>query len=139
MNSRKNKRAEFSPATKEIIAKRAGYRCSFPGCHKVLVGPGVYNDEYITIGECAHIFSAVKKGPRSDGGLTESNLKRSENGIFLCRNHHKIVDSKSKDNRYASELLIRYKNRHEFIISSEIGEYLYPLNWINTILLKNLK
>jgi energy-coupling factor transporter ATP-binding protein EcfA2 len=126
-----NKRVEFDDKIKDIIARRAGYKCSFPGCNKTLIGPGVQNNEYITIGECAHIFSAVPEGPRTDGGLSEEELRRPENGIYLCRNHHKIVDSKAKDNKYASDLLTRYKNRHEFLISAELGEYTYPLNWIN--------
>lgn len=126
-----NLRTEFNDSTKDIIARRAGFKCSFPGCNKTLVGPGVENDKYITIGECAHIFSAVPKGPRTDGGLTAAELKRPENGIYLCRNHHKIVDIKAKDNKYTSDLLTRYKSRHEFLISAELGEYTYPLNWIN--------
>ena len=129
----KKTRIEFDDKIKEIIARRAGFKCSFPGCNKTLVGPGVENNESITIGECAHIFSAVPKGPRTDGGLGEDELKRPENGIYLCRNHHKIVDRKAKDNRYTSDLLTRYKNRHEFLISAELGEYTYPLNWINQI------
>jgi len=128
---KQTKRVEFDEKTKEIIARRAGFKCSFPSCNKTLVGPGVNNNESITIGECAHIFSAVPKGPRTDGGLDESELKRPENGIYLCRNHHKIVDRKAKDNKYTSDLLTRYKNRHEFLISAELGEYTYPLNWIN--------
>ncbi len=131
--TKSDKRIEFDPKVKEIIAKRAGYKCSFPDCHKTLIGPGVNNDDTICIGECAHIFSAVKTGPRTDGGLSEEELKRPENGIFLCRNHHKIVDGKSKSNKYTSDLLVRYKNRHEFLISAELGEYCYPLSWINSI------
>ncbi|MDR0832935.1 MAG: AAA family ATPase [Candidatus Symbiothrix sp.] len=124
---------DFDEKTKEIIAKRAGYRCSFPNCNKTLVGPGNTSDGIITIGECAHIFSAVLKGPRTDGGLSNEELKRIENGIYVCRNHHKIIDSKSKENKYTSDLLTQYKNRHEFLISAELGEYMYPLNWINNI------
>ena len=126
-------RIEFDDKIKEIIARRAGFKCSFPGCNKTLIGPGVENNESITIGECAHIFSAVPKGPRTDGGLSEDELKRPENGIYICRNHHKIIDRKAKDNKYTSDLLTRYKNRHEFLISAELGEYTYPLNWINQL------
>ena len=129
--SKKQKREEFREPIKKIIAARAGYRCNFPGCHKTLIGPGYKNDEFITIGEYSHIFSAVKNGPRTDGGLSPAELARPENGIYLCRVHHQIVDTKSQDNKYTSDLLTLYKNRHEFQISGELGEYLYPLNWIN--------
>lgn len=131
--AKKMVRIEFDDITKNIIARRAGFKCSFPGCNKTLVGPGVNNNESICIGECAHIFSAVLNGPRTNGGLNEFELKKPENGIFLCSNHHKIIDRKSKDNKYTSDLLTRYKNRHEFLISAELGEYTYPLNWINNL------
>ncbi|MCD8440953.1 AAA family ATPase [Tenacibaculum finnmarkense] len=126
-------REEFNKPTREIIAGRAGYRCSFPGCNKTLIGPGHKSNEWITIGEYAHIFSAVKNGPRTDGNLKPDELKKPENGIYLCRNHHKLIDTKSQDNKYTSSLLTRYKNKHEFQISAEIGEYIYPLNWINQV------
>lgn len=127
------KRIEFKDSTKDIIARRAGFKCSFPGCAMTLVGPGVESHQYITLGECAHIFSAVPNGPRTHGGLSDEELERPENGIYLCRNHHLIVDRKSKDNKYTSDLLARYKSRHEFLISADLGEYMYPLNWINHI------
>jgi hypothetical protein len=130
--AKKKTREEFSKPVKRIIASRAGYRCGFPGCHKTLIGPGQKSDDFISIGECSHIFSAVKDGPRTDGGLSPEDLKKPENGIYLCRTHHQIVDTKSQDNKYTSDLLTRYKNRHEFQISGEIGEYMYPLNWINS-------
>lgn len=129
--SSKKKREEFRAPVKKIIASRAGYRCSFPGCHKTLIGPGYKNDEFITIGEYSHIFSAVENGPRTDGGLSPEELAKPENGIYLCRVHHQIIDTKSQENKYTSDLLTLYKNRHEFQISGELGEYLYPLNWIN--------
>lgn len=126
-------RKEFNITTKRIIASRAGFKCSYPGCNKTLVGPGLKNNEWITIGEFAHIFSAKKTGPRTSGNLSDGELKRPENGILLCRNHHKIIDTKSQQLKYTSDLLTRYKNRHEFLISAEIGEYIYPLNYINEI------
>lgn len=131
MSPKKIIREEFSIPTKKIIASRAGYKCSYPDCNKTLIGPGDMNNNFVIIGECAHIFSAKPDGPRGDGGLTKEQIKRPENGIFLCRNHHKIVDDKM--NNYSSDILIRFKSRHEFFISAELGEYLYPINWINKI------
>ena len=133
-NSLKHKEI-FPPDIKEIIAGRAGYRCSYPGCNKILVGPGRNSDEFVTIAECSHIFSASPNGPRGQGGLSKDQLKRPENGICLCNNHHKIIDSK-KGNKYSSALLIGFKTRHESLVSAELGEYLNPLNWINLIRIK---
>lgn len=136
MTKTKAERVEFLESTKRIIAQRAGAKCSFPSCNKTLVGPGQKSNKVINVGECAHIFSAVENGPRGDGGLSENELKSPENGIFLCRQHHTIIDSKSDSNMYTSDKLSQIKYRHELSISSEIGEYLYPLNWINSIQIK---
>lgn len=130
-----NKKTEFPSKVKKIISHRAGFKCSFPSCNKTLVGPGKYNNEIVNISEFCHIFSAAKNGPRGDGGLSKDQLEQPENGILLCRNHHKLIDS-NNGNLYPPEVLIRYKNRHEFLIAAEIGEYLYPLNWINTVKMK---
>ena len=125
-------RDAFNQNTKKIIAARAGFRCSFPGCNKTLVGPGKMNNEIISIGECAHIYSAVKYGPRGNGVLSSEQLKSPENGIFLCRNHHKIIDA-NEGNKYTADVLSEYKNRHESRISREIGDYPQTVNWISSI------
>lgn len=51
-----NKRIEFSEPTKRIISQRAAYICSFPGCKKILVGPGETPKDVLSVGEIAHIF-----------------------------------------------------------------------------------
>lgn len=79
--------SEFDEKTKTIIAQRAGYKCSFHSCGKTLIGPGQTNQDHINIGEVAHIYSAAKNGPRTDGGLSSDELRKSENGIYLCRTH----------------------------------------------------
>ncbi len=88
-----SKRLDFSDRTKRIIAARAGYRCSFPGCRKPTVGPGGRPEEFISTGVAAHIFSAAPGGPRGQGGLTTQDLVRPENGIWLCENHARLVDA----------------------------------------------
>jgi hypothetical protein len=35
----RNKRDDFSRSTIERLAKRAGNRCSFPGCNAITIGP----------------------------------------------------------------------------------------------------
>lgn len=126
------KRKEFTKKTRNIISSRAGYRCSFPGCKKVLIGPGNKINEFINIGECAHIFSAVPGGPRGDGGLSEENILSPENGIYLCSIHHKIIDS-NDGNKYQSSTLLEYKNRHENSISKEMGDYPEISNWLSKL------
>lgn len=123
-------RKDFSENTKLIIAKRAGFRCSFPGCGCLLVGPGNPTTE---VGECAHIYSASRKGPRGQGHLSSTDLESHYNGIYLCRTHHKVIDSQSGRNKYTADLLLQYKNIHEQNVAYQIGEASSPMSWIKHI------
>ncbi|NVD28021.1 hypothetical protein HUO14_08910 [Parasphingorhabdus flavimaris] len=57
-------RNEFTKMTRTVIASRAGYRCSNPGCGKLTVGPAKSADEFEDTGFASHIHSAAKRGPR---------------------------------------------------------------------------
>ena len=127
------KRADFSLKTKEIIASRAAYRCSFPGCNATLIGPGLEPDQVDNIGQCAHIYAAGKKGPRCNHNLSAEDLQKPENGIFLCGKHHPMID-KHKGNKYPAETLMLYKQMHEHKISEELGHICYPPQWIKQII-----
>lgn len=127
-----SERLDFTTITKNIIAGRAGYQCSFPGCNRVLIGPGKNNDETICIGECAHIFSASDGGPRGKEFLTEEKIVSAENGIYLCRNHHKIIDE-NKGNEFSPSILLGFKAQHETMIARQLGKYPSALYWIQEI------
>jgi|Go1ome_4_1110791.scaffolds.fasta_scaffold00603_2 hypothetical protein len=126
------KRANFSQETVSIISARAAYRCSFPGCDATLIGPGGDSNLVDNIGECAHIYAAANKGPRSNHSLSKEDLQKPENGIFLCRKHHALVD-KGKGIKYPAETLMLYKQMHEHKISEELGHVSYPLLWIKKV------
>ena len=125
-------RANFSEATKEIIAKRSAYRCCFPDCDATLIGPGMDSDSIENVGECAHIYAASGKGPRSQHNLTSADLVKPENGMYLCKKHHSLID-KHKGKNYPPETLMLYKQIHEHKISQELGHTSYPLMWIKQI------
>lgn len=127
------KRADFSEQTKEIIAKRAAYRCSYPACCSTLIGPGLEPNTVENIGECAHIYAAADKGARSNHNLSAEDLKKPENGIFLCRKHHKLIDENGGE-MYSPETLMLYKQMHEHKISEELGHIKYPLMWIKKVI-----
>ena len=128
------KRADFSQQTKGIIAQRAAYRCSYPDCNATLIGPGLEPNTVENIGECAHIYAAAGKGPRSRHNLCAEDLQKPENGIFLCNRHHKLID-KNGGIRYPSETLMLYKQMHEHKISKELGHINYPLMWIKKVII----
>lgn len=130
------KRVDFSPEVKRIISSRAAYRCSFPGCDVTLIGPGIGLNPVNCIGECAHIYAAAGKGPRSNHNLSQDDLQKPENGIFLCSKHHRLID-KGRGKGYPAETLMLYKQMHEHKISQEIGHISYPLLWIKKVTVLN--
>ena len=123
-------RANFSPSDRILIARRAGYRCSFPGCDKLTVGPSEQMDQSSCIGIAAHIYSARPGGPRGSGGLNTNELKSPANGIWLCAHHASLID-KHQGIEYPAETLHTYKTLHESRIYNELSGIRTPFTWIN--------
>lgn len=124
-------RINFTEATKEVIRRRAGYRCC--KCDKTLVGPGTTTNDFVELGECAHIYVAKPTGPRGQSHLTEEQLKSPENGRHLCNDCHELVDGKLREKKYRAEKLLQIKAIHEYKIAVEIGNDVIPLNWIKSV------
>ncbi len=104
-------RDNFSQSTKDTLAKRVGYICSNPECSVLTSGPRSEADKSICVGVAAHISAASPGGPRYDSALT-SDLRRSvENGIWLCQNCAKLVDSDAA--HFTAALLQQWKLRAE--------------------------
>jgi hypothetical protein len=113
--------ADFASKVKEIIAGRAGYRCSWPGCDESTVGPGADADDIEKKGVAAHIFAAAAggKAPRGTGGLSALERAKAANGLWLCQDHAKLVDS-DRGKNYPATLLQAWKALHESRIAAEV-------------------
>jgi len=113
--------AKFESKVRNIIATRAGYRCSFPGCDESTIGPGAGPDDIERKGVAAHIFSASSgtKAPRGTGGLSSEERAKAANGLWLCEDHGKIVDSE-KGKNYPATLLQGWKALQEYRIAREV-------------------
>lgn len=111
----KIKRLEFSVKTKRVLAQRVGYRCSCPDCTNITIGPGDDPYSVVVLGEAAHIIGAIQKNdgfsPRSNSTLSEEEIRSIDNGIWLCRHHHKLVDSKTS--KYTATELKSWKSQAE--------------------------
>lgn len=90
-------RDDFSQKTATQIAKRAGWLCSFPSCRTLTVGATADGDGEINIGTAAHICAASPGGPRYDEKMTPAERSSAENGIWMCRDHGKAIDSDVKE------------------------------------------
>lgn len=86
-------RDEFSEKTKLQIAKRAGWLCSFPACRTPTVGATSDGEGEINIGTAAHICAAAPGGPRYDAAMSPQQRSSASNGIWMCRDHGKAIDS----------------------------------------------
>jgi len=115
--------ADFTPKSKELIAKRAGYRCSYPGCDESTIGPGAGPDDVENKGVAAHIYAASKgpRAPRGTGGLSPDERSSSSNGIWMCKDHSDIIDIE-KGKNYPAAVLQSWKALHEMRIAREVNK-----------------
>lgn len=134
MGSDSGRRADFSTETRELVARRAGFRCSFPGCGQLTVGPANKPCISVNVGHAAHIYSAATsgKGPRGTGGLTESDLKSLENAIWLCAHHANLID-KNQGEDYPADVLHSYKTLHETRMAHELAGIQTPFGWVDRV------
>jgi len=104
-------RDDFTQPTIEIIARRAGYRCSNPNCGRQTFGPSSQPAETVNIGVAAHITAASERGPRRDPTLTPEQRRHPDNGLWLCQVCAKLIDSDAS--YYTIALLHRWKDQAE--------------------------
>lgn len=111
-------RDDFLSKTKEMLARRVGYRCSNPKCRRVTSGPDSTGTQAVNIGVAAHIAAASKGGPRFDPAMTSNERTSASNGIWLCQTCSKLVDS--DDSKYTKEVLEDWKETAEHLAAAEV-------------------
>jgi hypothetical protein len=113
-------RDDFNKETKDLLARRVGYRCSNPNCRALTSEPHEDPAKSTNIGVAAHITGASEGGPRYNAKLSADERKSPENGIWLCQNDAKKVDD--DEQTYPVDLLRRWKELSEQAASLEIGQ-----------------
>jgi hypothetical protein len=113
-------RAEFSAASRKVIADRAGYQCSVLNCGRLTIGPGVGLRQTVNIGIAAHIYAASPGGPRGTGGLSDTERSEPENGIWCCSAHGKSIDS-DEGRIFSAPQLRAWKRLHEARKAAEVN------------------
>jgi hypothetical protein len=104
-------RDDFSKATVDLLAKRAGYLCSNPECRILTVGAAPTAGKSMIVGVAAHITAAAPGGPRYDPTLRPEERRHHSNGIWLCEIHGKAVDSDA--DHFTVEMLRKWKQTAE--------------------------
>lgn len=105
--------------TKMLLAFRSGNRCAFPGCGYPLTADGEQSDSAVT-GEAAHIAGEKEGAARYDGAMTDEARNRYENLIYLCSNHHTLIDKQVAD--FPVERLQAMKAEHETRVREAMTE-----------------
>jgi hypothetical protein len=110
---------KFVAETVETLSRRAALLCSNPDCGALTSGPTADIASSINIGEAAHIYGRTTTSARYKPDLTVAELSDITNGIWLCRNCHKLIDNDPL--RFPAELLFEWRRQHEQAILERVG------------------
>jgi hypothetical protein len=111
-------RDDLPKSIKRILAERANYKCSRPGCPRITSGPHTRPSKSTILGEAAHIYAAAPGGKRYDPNMTHEQRSAIENGIWLCAFCARLIDT--DEAKYTPELLKQWKTAHENSVSQEL-------------------
>lgn len=112
-------RAEFTQKTKDIMARRVGFRCSNPSCRIPTAGPHDDPTKYTNIGVAAHLLAASDYGPRAAPEIDSETRKNISNGIWLCQNCSVLIDR--DENAFPKELLESWRKTAEEFAREELN------------------
>ena len=113
-------RDDFSQEVKRTLAIRVNYFCSNPECHAQTSGPQDDPTKVVNIGVAAHITAASAGGPRYNAALSTRERCHPENGIWLCQNCAKLIDSDIS--RFCETLLRAWKTVAEDRSRNSLGK-----------------
>ena len=89
-----------------IGSDRVANLCSKPDCRKLTIGPTKRPTGVSVIGEGAHIRGRRPDKARHDPSMTDAERADPANMIWLCRDHHKLVDD---DETYSVAMLEEWR------------------------------
>ena len=110
-------RDDFTKKTVDILAKRAGGKCSI--CECPTHGPNDNPYTATNIGQAAHISAAAAGGPRYDSAISPEVRKSLKNGIWLCSNCHDKIDRNPES--YSKQYLQKIKKAAETSARDSLG------------------
>jgi hypothetical protein len=96
--------------TRIILAFRSGGICAFPKCCKHLTYEAKVGDDTY-VGEAAHIRGEKPGAARYDSSMTDEERDNVRNLIYLCTDHHTIIDKVEAD--WPAPALHGLKESHE--------------------------
>lgn len=100
-----------SDRTKRLLAFTSGNRCAFPEC------PSQLHE----LGEAAHIEGEEPNSARHNPDSTGAIRNAPANLVYLCPNHHTLIDGPETRARYTVVGLRQIKSHHETRMAA--GQY----------------
>jgi hypothetical protein len=113
-------RDDFTEEVKHILAARVNYLCSNPDCRAPTTGPQDDPTKAVNVGVAAHITGASAGGPRHNPALSSDERRHSDNGIWLCQNCAKLVDSDIQ--RFDEKLVRAWRTVAEDLARNSLGK-----------------
>jgi len=126
-------RDDFSASIKRSLADRVAWKCSFPGCCEITIGPGSRDDAHVlNLGVAAHITAASPGGPRYDPDISPEERASIKNGIWLCKKHADLID---KDyTQFSAETLRQWKAQAEKRAFDNLTSDYVEDNYVSTLI-----
>jgi len=112
-------RTTLSVKTRLLVWVRAGGRCEYPGCNKLLLRDDLTATE-MNRSYFAHIVADSPDGLRGDPVLSPLLKDDPSNVMLLCDDHHRLIDREAVA-EHPVDVLARYKREHEERIESLTG------------------
>lgn len=105
---------KINPAVERELWVRAGGRCQFPSCNRLLYRSPV-TQERVNIAQKAHIYSFSPDGPRGRGPYAKdpNGLNDTKNLLLVCHDCHQTIDQDKRGGKYSAKLLQKWKQEHE--------------------------
>lgn len=110
-----NSRPHIPKSVQTHLWLRAGGRCEFRGCNKILYEDNVTQDP-INGSHIAHIISWTESGPRGDKELSPKLATDISNLMLTCPEHNHLIDTGENVEKYSVSVLQEMKREHESAI-----------------------
>ncbi len=105
--------------TKIKVAIDHGGKCAFCGIESSKLYPNLQGESLIgvKVGRFAHIHSENENGPRYNPNISEEELESRFNFLYLCEDHHSLVDDNEDD--YEADYLRNKRREHIQLVSQK--------------------
>jgi hypothetical protein len=100
------------PKVVNALWAKAGGRCQFRGCNKLLIGDLIAGKRTGKFGYIAHIVADEAEGPRGDPVRSPLLAQDIDNLMLMCPVHHKAIDVDYLAD-YPEDVLLAMKAEHE--------------------------